>query len=340
MKKWILVLFAGLLVWNLWLTISLSSLSSAQPGIPQITQTTVTDYTTDLTGILEANRSSVVSIQSGTRAGSGFVYSREENDLYIITSSDLYSDSGEVTVFFDSSAPLTAAIVGRDEATGIMLLKLQPGFEVRLSKLADSSLIEQGEYVLAVSGRRNSTGSSMVSFGIVSEPGQRRLSSASLWPASVIETDAQIVQDCIGGPLLDQGGAVIGMLQGRSTVGSERLSVAVSINEVRLAAEELKTEGSVTRGSLASVIRSVADLRSYEKSTRGLQLDAVNGVLVCDVLSDNGILPGDVLLQINGETIRNSNDLMSRMYQYQYGDTVELQVFRDHETIMLSVVLE
>ena len=148
-----------MLVWNLWLTISLSSLSSAQPGIPQITQTTVTDYTTDLTGILEANRSSVVSIQSGTRTGSGFVYSREENDLYIITSSDLYSDSGEVTVFFDSSAPLTAAIVGRDEATGIMLLKLQPGFEVRLSKLADSSLIEQGEYVLAVSGRRNSTGS-------------------------------------------------------------------------------------------------------------------------------------------------------------------------------------
>jgi S1-C subfamily serine protease len=66
----------------------------------------------------------------------------------------------------------------------------------------------------------------------------------------------------------------------------------------------------------------------------------VNGVLVCDVLSDNGILPGDVLLQINGETIRNSNDLMSRMYQFQYGDTVELQVFRDHETIMLSVVLE
>ena len=128
----------------------------------------------------------------------------------------------------------------------------------------------------------------MVSFGIVSEPGQRRLSSASLWPASVIETDAQIVQDCIGGPLLDEGGAVIGMLVSYNS--AERTGLAVSVDEIRLAVEELKTEGQVSRGSLGIVSRSVADLRSYEKSTRGLQLDAINGVLVTAAMEDSACI--------------------------------------------------
>lgn len=311
--------------------------NTASPALPQITETAVTDYTSDLTKILDNTRSSVVTVSSGSRTASGFVYGREENDLYIITTSDLYSDSGEVTVYFDSSAGMKAQIVGRDEATSIMLLKLQPGFEVRISRLGDSNLLEQGEYVLALSGRRSDTGSSTVSFGIVSEPGMRRLTAAP-WYASVIETDAAISPDSIGGPLLDEGGAVIGMLVSYSS--TERTGLAVSVGEIRLVAEELKTDGQVSRGSLGIVSRSVADLRSYEKSTRGLQLDAISGVLVTAAAEDSDLEAGDVLLQINGEEIKDINDLRIKLYSMKAGDPAELQVLRGSEQIPVSTELK
>lgn len=330
-----------LLAWNVWLTVRLEMKNSpSAPAVPQITQTTVSDYTTDLTEIIDNTRGAVVTVSSNGRTASGFVYSREEKDLYLITTSDLYSDSGEVTVYFDSSAGMPAAIAGRDEATGIMLLKMQPGFEVRVSRLSDSDLLAQGEYVIALSGRRNDTGNSAVSFGIVSEPGMMKLSGSSSWLASIIETDAAVSQESAGGPLLDQGGAVIGMLLPRSAGGNERMSLAVGINEVKMAAEELKTEGRVSRGSLGITVRSVAELRSYEKSTRGLQLDAVSGVLITAGGESTELNPGDVLLAVNGQTVADVDGLRTILYGLNTGDVAELQVFRGGEETTLSAELQ
>ncbi len=336
-----MALCAVLLAWNLWLTIRLEMVNSpSAPAVPQITQTTVSDYTTDLTDIIDNTRAAVVTVSSGSRTASGFVYSREDENLYLITTSDLYSDSGEVTVYFDSSAGMSAAIAGRDEATGIMLLRLQPGFEVRTSRIGDSDLLQQGEYVLALSGRSAETGSSAVSFGIVSEPGMMRLNASSSWLAGVIETDAVISPESAGGPLLDQGGAVVGMLLPRSLNGNDRLSFAVGINEIRLAAEELKEEGKVSRGSLGITVRSVADLRSYEKSTRGLQLDAVSGVLITAGGDSSELKPGDVLLSINGQTVADVSSLRTILYDVNSGEMAELQILRDGEETVLSTELQ
>ncbi len=336
-----MALCAVLLAWNLWLTVRLEMLSSPDaPAAPQITQTTVSDYTTDLTEIIANTRAAIVTVSSGTRSASGFVYSREEENLYLVTTSDLYSDSGEVTVYFDSSAGMSAAIVGCDEATGIMLLRMQPGFEVRTGWLGDSDLLEQGEYVIALSGRKAETGSSRVSFGIVSEPGMQRLSSSSSWLAGVIETDAVVSPESVGGPLLDQGGAVVGMLLPRSYSSSERLGWAVGINEIKMVVNELKADGSVSRGSLGIVSRNVADLRSYEKSTRGLQLDAVSGVLVTSARENSELEAGDVLLAVNGQTVENINGLRSMLYDLNAGDIAELQVFRNGEQTTLSMELQ
>lgn len=330
-----------LLAWNVWLTVRLETMNSpSTPSVPQITQTTVSDYTTDLTEIIDNTRGAVVTVSSGSRTASGFVYSREEDDLYLITTSDLYSDSGEVTVYFDSSAGMTAAIAGRDEATGIMLLKMQPGFEVRVSRLGDSDLLAQGEYVLALSGRRADTGNSAVSFGIVSEPGMLKLSGSSSWLASVIETDAAVSQVSAGGPLLDQGGAVVGMLLPHNMGNNEKTSLAVGINEVKMAAEELKTEGRVSRGSLGITVRSVSDLRSYEKSTHGLQLDAVSGVLITAGGESTELNPGDVLLTVNGQRVADANGLRSILYGMNAGDVAELQILRGGEETTISAELQ
>ena len=331
-------LLAVLLAWDVYLTVQIANNEKLPETEPNVVSQSTVDYTTDVTEMLDNTRSTVVSVNAPSRSGSGFVYSHEENSIYLITSSDLYSDSS-ITVMFDSSAALPAEVVGVDEVTGVMMLKAEPPFEVKMPRLGDSSLLQQGEYVLTLSGRRPYTGSSVVSFGIVSEPGQLRLNASSSWYTTIVETDAVVTQDAIGGPLLDQGGSVVGMLV-RSTGSSDRLNVAVGINEIRFVAEQLKETGTASRGSLGIVSRSVSGLRSYEKSSRGLQLDDITGVLVTDVYSDNGIRAGDVIQTIDGETVENNDDLCARLYAMHAGDTVELEILRNNEQTALSVVLE
>ena len=331
-------LLAVLLAWDVYLTVQIANNEKLPETEPNVVSQSTVDYTTDVTEMLDNTRSTVVSVNAPSRSGSGFVYSHEENSIYLITSSDLYSDSS-ITVMFDSSAALPAEVVGVDEVTGVMMLKAEPPFEVKMPRLGDSSLLQQGEYVLTLSGRRPYTGSSVVSFGIVSEPGQLRLNASSSWYTTIVETDAVVTQDAIGGPLLDQGGSVVGMLV-RSTGSSDRLNVAVGINEIRFVAEQLKETGTASRGSLGIVSRSVSGLRSYEKSSRGLQLDDITGVLVTDVYSDNGIRAGDVIQTIDGETVENNDDLCARLYAMHTGDTVELEILRNNEQTALSVVLE
>ena len=331
-------LLAVLLAWDVYLTVQIANNEKLPETEPNVVSQSTVDYTTDVTEMLDNTRSTVVSVNAPSRSGSGFVYSHEENSIYLITSSDLYSDSS-ITVMFDSSAALPAEVVGVDEVTGVMMLKAEPPFEVKMPRLGDSSLLQQGEYVLTLSGRRPYTGSSVVSFGIVSEPGQLRLNASSSWYTTIVETDAVVTQDAIGGPLLDQGGSVVGMLV-RNTGSSDRLNMAVGINEIRFVAEQLKETGTASRGSLGIVSRSVSGLRSYEKSSRGLQLDDITGVLVTDVYSDNGIRAGDVIQTIDGETVENNDDLCARLYAMHTGDTVELEILRNNEQTALSVVLE
>ena len=322
----------------------LSETETAPPesGGTGVIDTKITNYTTDLTDTVARWRSSVVTVASGSSFASGMIFAAEENNVYIFTVAEAAAESG-YTVIFDSGASREAETVGSDPETGLLLLRVQPEFDVTPFKTGDSSLLKQGEYIIAMGGRRPTTGTGPVSFGVVSEPGQRKLSVMNTWSANVIETDASVTADSYGGPLMNLGGELTGMLIARPSGAQERMGYAVSVNEMKLVYTELLESGQVVRGSIGAVGRSAGELRTYEKNTLGIPLDTVSGVLITSVSSDSAaeghLKPGDVIRTLGGEEVEDLDAMRAVLYSRAPEDTLEVTLIRDGEEITESLVL-
>ena len=342
-----------LLVWNIILTYGLLNSRKIEqngndPSSPEVEESTLTDITTDLTEAIDNTRSSVVTVISviadSQLVSSGVIYAKDGSDVYIVTSDNLLQQYAHVTVRFDSGAEAEAEIVGVDNVTGIGILKVTPEFEVTPLKQGDSSLLEPGEYVIAMGGRRLSSGSSMVSFGIVSEPGRRRISMSNLWSSSILETDAHVSSDNLGGALLDLSGRLVGILINRPLGGQEKMGYALAMNEVKIVCQQLMEKGTVTRGSLAITGRNVKDLLPYERASRGLPLDLLEGVLVLSAETstkyENPLQEGDVIRTIGDETVTDTQDLLNKLYAHEPQEEVTITILRDGSEITVQAVLQ
>ena len=345
MKKWIAALFAVMLVWNIWLTARLLD-NKAQPEETgsDIIDSRVTNYTTELTETVSRWRGSVVSIVSGNSWLSGVIFAADNERALIFTIADEGLAANACTVIFDSGSQAEAEVLGMDAGTGLLLLSVPVSFEVTPFTAGNSTLLKQGEYIIAMSGRRPSAGTGSVSFGVVSEPGQRRVSVLSSWNANIIETDASASQDCYGGPLMNIGGELVGMLTSRPVGAIDRMSYAISVNEMKLVYSEIMENGSVVRGSLGLSGRSVSDMRNYEKNTLGIPLDIVSGVLVemvySDSAADDAVKTGDILTAIGEEPVTDLDSLRKILYAHAPGDETEVKLIRDGEEVTERVTLQ
>ena len=315
---------------------------------PAINENTVNGYTTDVTEVVSSTQGSVVTIvvrnEESERRSSGIIYGNEENSIYILTGTDILEGADTVAVRFDSGIELSAQVVGRDKVAKVGLLRLEPPFDTLSIKLGDSGLISQGEYVIAMGGRRTDTESAMVTFGIAGTPGERQLNTQSTWTCDVIESDIIVTSNDIGGPLLNISGELLGMIVATPMGGSASMGYAISVNELRLIFAQLKEGKDVQRGALGTTVRSINTLRAYQKSARNIHLDMTTGVLITNVLAGSaadGILKeGDVLDTMDGETIRDAFDLRTKLYGHKAGDTVVFGMIRDGSSQSVTVVLQ
>ena len=345
MKKWIWVVLALLLVWNSFLTYRL--LVPEEKEIvpsnddPNITEESIVDYTTDLTAVVENTRSSVVRVkyilEKAVYSQSGVVFSINDNKVYILTSRLL--STNDITVIFDNGKSAAATIEKSDIGTGLSILSLETDYNVEPFKLGNSSLLEQGEYIIAL-GARNEMGSAPVSFGIVSEMSLRRVSPNSTWRADVFETDASINKEFFGGALMNVGGELIGIIVGTPVGAEDNMGFALGVDEAKLVFNEV-IEGELERGTIGILTRDVSSLRSYEKSAWNINLGTTNGVLVIDTGEDSKALQvGDVIVACNGETIDSYQDLRKFEYSCVKGDSVILSVIRNGSNMEIEVVMK
>ena len=344
-------MFAVLLVWNLLLTVKMFEDEDSRQAVPSgntDADEPVHGYTTDVTEVISNTQGSVVTIvvknDEVKKRSSGIIYGKEENTVYILTGSEILEGQTKVSVHFDSGIELQATVVGQDKVAKVGLLKLEPQFETISIKLGDSGLISQGEYVVALGGRRTETESAMVSFGVAGTPGERQLAPSSTWTCDVIESDIIVTTNDIGGPLLNISGELLGMIVSTPLGGSGNMGYAISVNELRLIYAQLKEGKEVQRGALGTTVRSINTLRPYQKSARNIRLDMTTGVLITNVLSDSaafGVLQtGDVLDTIDGETIRDAFDLRTRLYGHKADDTVTFGIIREGAAMNVTVVLK
>ncbi len=303
-------------------------------------------------GIAQKALPSVVTIkaqgngESGT--GTGFVFDTEG---HILTNNHVVapaSSGGKLTVKFADGSSYGASVLGRAEGYDVAVIKLDTPPKGKLTPLplADSDKVNVGDSTIAIGAPYGLE--STVTTGIISAKdrpvasGDETGSQASYMNA--LQTDASINPGNSGGPLLDSGGAVIGInsaIQSNASsngrAGSIGLGFAIPINQAKWVADTLIKTGKPVYAKL-DVLRN----DDYKGDGAQIQTRDIQGqpaVTPGGAADQAGLKPGDVITKLGGSPIENGPALVSKIWTHKPGETVDVEYTRNGQTATTKVTL-
>ncbi|WP_313484707.1 MULTISPECIES: DegQ family serine endoprotease [Stutzerimonas stutzeri subgroup] len=262
--------------------------------------------------------------------GSGFIISE---DGYVLTNNHVVADADEIIVRLPDRSELEAKLIGADPRSDVAVLKVE-GKGLPTVKIGRSDELKAGEWVLAIGSPFGFDHT--VTAGIVSATG-RSLPNENYVP--FIQTDVAINPGNSGGPLFNLDGEVIGINSQIFTRsgGFMGLSFAIPIDVAMDVANQLRTEGKVSRGWLGVVIQEV-----NKDLAESFGLERPAGALVAQVMDGGpaargGLRVGDVILSLNDKPIVMSADLPHLVGALKPGSSARMEVVRDGDRKMLDV---
>ena len=313
------------------------------------------DVKSSTTDVIEKVNSSVVGVlvyANGTASGSGsgVVYRVDGKTAYIITNAHVVSGATDVQVVFSNKESVNATIVGSDTYSDIAVLKLTADFDMTAIKCGDSSLLDQGETVLAIGSPLGIEYAGTVTQGIVS--GIDRTVSVDLnddgqedWDMNVIQTDAAINPGNSGGALVNMAGELVGITSMKlSNTSVEGMGFALPIDDVITSVEQIIENGKVTRPQIGISGVSLSGYSSYQLRYYRINTDLTDGIYVSRVTSGGaaskaGIQEGDIIVKFDGKEVTTYKSFLTELYSKEPGDKVSVVVNRNGTEKTIEVTL-
>jgi serine protease Do len=267
--------------------------------------------------------------------GSGFLI---EATGLIVTNHHVIEGADEITVTLNDleRSKYTATVLGHDAKTDLALLQIEADKPLPFVSFGNSEQAKVGDWVIAV-GNPFGFGGTFTA-GIISARG-RDIQSGPY--DDFIQVDASINKGNSGGPLLNMDGEVIGINTAiySPTGGNVGIGFAVPASMATPIIAQLQKYGSVERGWLGVQIQSVD-----KDVAESLGLSEAKGALVVKVLPGTpaekaGLLAGDVIMEVNGQTAEHAKDLSRIVANAAIGKPAQLSIWRHGSKKTLSVVL-
>jgi serine protease Do len=269
-------------------------------------------------------------------SGSGFFIS---GDGEIITNNHVIEDADAILVELDDGTQYDAKVIGRDPATDLALIKVEkPDRDFAFLALGNSDSLRVGEWVMAVGNPLEMDHT--VTVGVVSAKGRvLGLSQEGTSFENYIQTDAAINLGNSGGPLVNIRGEVIGINTAINARG-QNLGFAVPVKTARQILPQLRERGRVVRGYLGISITNLD-----QDTAEAFGLPSRDGALVAEVVpgraaDKGGVRHGDIVIEIDGEPIEDTRQLIDTVSAMPPGTEVELTVVRDGKRMVIEVELE
>lgn len=266
--------------------------------------------------------------------GSGVLVS---SDGHILTNNHVVDGASEIIISLSDKRELKAQVIGTDPKTDIAVLRVDAK-DLPVANFGDSSKMRVGNFIITV-GNPFGIGQT-VTMGIISATGRSGLGIEDY--EDFIQTDAAINPGNSGGAMVNVRGELVGIntaiISGGG--GSEGVGFAIPVNMARGVMDQILKHGKVTRGWLGV---SVQTLTPEIAKAFGLPAER-GGALVTDVTPDSpasrsGLLKGDVIRQLNGETVNDSSALSLKISTMAPQTTVRLKVNRNGQERDMTAVL-
>lgn len=309
------------------------SSSQATEAAPANDQALLDAYSNAVIGVTERVGPAVVRVETGPKLrtshergglGSGIVISP---DGLVLTNSHVVGAAREIRLRDIEGVVTDARVLGVDPDTDLALLRASGARDLRYASLGNSKSLRRGQLVVAIG---NPLGfESTVTAGVVSALGRSIRSVSGRTIEDVIQTDAALNPGNSGGPLVSSKAEVIG-INTAIINGAQGICFAVASNTAQFVLSEIIRHGYVRRayigvsGQTAPIPRRHAVLAGVENKL---------GALLAQIEADGpaakaGLLPGDVVIRLDGIEINGVDDLIRVLDRDRIGRTLAMDVLR------------
>lgn len=268
-------------------------------------------------------------------SGSGFTFTP---DGLILTNSHVVHGAGTIDVTLSDGRCFSASLVGDDPSSDLAVIRISAG-DLVAAPLGDSEQIRVGQLAIAIGNPYGFQYS--VTAGVISALGRSLRSASGRLIDNVIQTDAALNPGNSGGPLVNSLGEVIGV-NTAVILPAQGICFAVGANTAKFVAGRLIKDGRIRRaylgvgGQTVDIPRAIVRLQHLEQPT---------GVLVISVEKDSpaekaDLREGDVIVALDGATVRSVDELHKALTEARIGAGGELTVLRQTRKLNMQVVAQ
>lgn len=269
-------------------------------------------------------------------SGSGFIIT---DDGYILTNHHVIEDSNSITVTMYDGSVYDADLIGYDQSNDIAVLKID-ATGLTPVVLGDSDAMNVGDQVVAIGNPLGELTFSLTA-GLISAK-DRQITMSGGTTMTLFQTDAAINSGNSGGALFNLYGEVVGVTNAKYSSSSSGASIdnigfAIPINTIRPIVESIIEKGYVSKPYIGVTVSNV----SSESQLYGLP----KGAAIQSVTEDSpaekaGLQRGDIITNANDMEITSSDDLVSMVRKMAVGDTLNVTVYRQGQTLNMTVTVE
>ncbi len=270
--------------------------------------------------------------------GSGIIF---DKNGYIVTNCALVDEAEKIYVKLSScgSKPINAKLIGVDKPSDLAVIKIEAE-NLPVARFADSSTVKAGDVAIAIGNPLGEDISAAVTVGIVSITNRKvetidpKTSKKSTF--KILKTDAAINSYNTGGALCNSVGEIIGInsLKLSQQDTSTGMGIAISMNEAKNIIDSITSYGKVKRPHLGFVGQSIVN--DKYKDIEGVY---VREVTQGESLSNAGVRPTDIIIELDNKVIKKFSDIQSVMEEHKIGDVVKCKIWREGNVMQMDITL-
>lgn len=282
--------------------------------------------------------------------GTGFIYKKDEKYGYVITNQHVVSGSDKVELVLSDDEEIEGKVLGGDEYLDLAVIRISKDKVPQIVEVGSSEDMKLGDTIFTVGSPMGYEYRGTVTSGILS--GKDRLVSVSVsgsssndWVMKVLQIDAPINPGNSGGPLVNASGKVIGITSMKLVQNEiEGMGFAIPIEIAMAHITELEKGNKIEWPLLGISMANIDDTALLYRNSIIVDKNIKEGVVVVEIAKNSGasksdLKPGDVIIGLNGEKVKDSAYLRYELYKNKPGDTIEITYIRDGKENTTKITL-
>lgn len=290
---------------------------------------------------------------SQDEVGSGVVYKKSGDTLYIVTNAHVVGDKENQKITFSNNKSVVGKVLGKDKWSDLAVVKATSSdSSVKEIAIGDSNNLVLGEPILVVGNPLGVDFKGTVTEGIISGlnrnvPIDFDKDNKYDMLMKAFQIDASVNPGNSGGAVVNREGKLIGVVAAKISMPNvENMSFAIPVNEVQKIVKGLETKGKIDYHDVGVKMKNIASLNSFERQAVKLPGKVKNGVVVDQVdnngLADqSGLKKGDVITELDGKLLED--DLRFRQIIFSHKDdlkSITAKIYRDGKEKEINIKLK